>query len=134
MPHYGTSFGVRAVRLRRSSAGVSTPGALSVLHQHGKRGPVRAPKLLVHVVQVDLDRALRNRELPTDVLVRQPLRNQTRNLILSGRQHTLERNIPRAAFGGAPDRWGDQLLRQPALTRCNGLKTRDQGAECTLFE
>ena len=52
-------YRICAVRPRRSSTRVTTGGPLSVVHQHGKRRPVRAPKLLVHVVQVDLDRPLR---------------------------------------------------------------------------
>ena len=86
------------------SASVSTSGALSVSHQHGKRRPVRTPKLLKRVVQVDLDRPLRKLEQARDVLVRQPLRNQASNLVLPGRQHARKLNILLAALGGAPDR------------------------------
>src|SRR5215210_7529565 len=92
------------------SASVSTSGALRVPHQHGQGGPVhapnpvRTPKLLKRVVQVDLDRPLRELEQTRDVLVRQPLRNQASNLVLPGRQHARKLNILLAALGGAPDR------------------------------
>src|SRR5215203_5173168 len=54
-------------------------------HPCGQDGAVRDLKLLIDPVQVDLDRALRDDEPPTDVLVGQPLRDQARNLVLPGR-------------------------------------------------
>src|SRR3954468_5288307 len=116
------------------SASVSASGALSVSYQYGERGAVAAPQFLEGVVQVDLDRALRDGEPARDVLVRQPLRNQTRNLVLPRRQHPRKLNILLAALRGAPDRRGDNLLRQPTPARRNGPQTLDQRVERMLFQ
>src|SRR5215210_3193533 len=85
-------------------------------------------------MQVDLDRALREGERACDVLVRQPLHSQPRNLVLPCRQHARKLNVILAALGLTFDRRGDELLRQPALTRSDDLEAIEQGADRTLFQ
>src|SRR3954468_16844195 len=116
------------------SASVSASGALSVSYQYGERGAVAAPQFLEGVVQVDLDRALRDGEPARDVLIRQPLRNQASNLVLPDRQHPRKLNILLAALGCAPDRRSNDLLRQPTLARRNDPQTLDQGVKRMLLQ
>src|SRR5690349_22258336 len=103
-------MGERSLRPGPLTNSITDSEAWRGSHQSGKDSAVRDLKLLVHVVQVDLDRPLRNRELPTDALVRQPLRHQASNLVLPSRQHPRKRIITLAALGCAPDCRGNKLL------------------------